>query len=268
MARWDDEATLWHRGLGMPAEGPSAARFQVAREAMDAVQALDGVPGGVMFARGILGVARGEVPAVAQVVGGARQLAASLVEAGAHRDAATLVLTARLLTDLSEPTRNIPELRDITRRWEADPTGTAETLDSAMVPLPGGWVVARDESVRFLGDTDYYIYFEDRPSGTEIFNLYDFPLEGIAVSLDGRRVYAQRHEWGKRERIRRRETYRLLTGEHLGGDPQPAAPDEVVMLADLFEAAGQNPRSPDGTRIDFGPPGVEPWFRFGASAPE
>jgi hypothetical protein len=264
MAAWQAEARLQFSGLGMPPEGPSAARLQAAEEARLAMVALEALPGGRDFASGMAEVAAGEVPAVERAAEGARELAAWLLARGAARDAASLKITATRLVELADPTYNRPDLEEIALRWAADPDSTAPALEKGHAALPGGLVMANDESVRCMGDTDYYIRFYDRPSGTEVFGLYDVPLEGVAVSRDGAWVYAQREIWGRRARQREEAVYDLVTGERKREQNQPASARDIVMLTDLFTAAGLNARSPDSTRIDFGPSQGSPSFCFQA----
>ena len=194
---------------------------------------------------------------------GAMQAVGPLEGVGALRDAASFTFLAEVLRGLGRGDRYVPRLQRLSRRLEAAPGQLAPSLGERPCLAPGAHVALGWDSVRCLGDTSFYIRLLDPPSGEEVFSLLDVPIEGVAFSGDGLRVFAQ--SWSVLSGRRLCEAWEVLTGARLRDVPWPAGPEDVVMLEDIFAAALREdaPRTPLQIRLENTPPADRPAFLFG-----
>jgi len=186
--------------------------------------------------------------------------ATGLREAGELRDAALLRRHSLELGQLLSRDLHPYAMNWAVGRWEANPETMSSKLGDDPVFAPGGHVVLDTHCQDCMGDTSYYIEALDPPSGMTSVTLYDTPIECVAISRDGLQVHEQSWRLGKG---RATAMIDALTGEAAYGSPPPRR-DEVVMLADIFEAApGENfHKTPLQIRLENMPPGSEPAFVF------
>ncbi len=92
-----------------------------------------------------------------------------------------------------------------------------------------------------MGDTDYSLYLYKAWTNDHLVRLHDWPVENIAFSRNGRRLYVQKlvreRKRGRRKRgepnfttKKYRYVYDALTGERLADEAQPGGPKEVKFL--------------------------------------
>jgi hypothetical protein len=248
-----------HRSLDRVRSSAQEARSNrsLPPELAEVLELLSELPDGDRLdSEGLLGT-------LGRTVSPAATFAASLEARDSLRDAASFGLLAEVLQRCAEGSTWAPELCVLAHRWRADPGQLSPELGPRPCLGPGGHVALATRSERCLGDTSFYVQLLDPPSGTLITELMDVPIEGVALSRDGLRIFAQRwHLY----RERRCSVHATLSGQPLRGHPQPTGPEEVVMLADLFrEQLGEEaPRTPLQIQLEDTPPRDQPAFLFGS----